>query len=209
MNETKDSAWLGAKAASSAGTAGDGVHLAGLHARLSEEAEMNGVFDVAYRTIDSPVGPLLLAATPMGVVRVAFVRDGEGAALESISAQVSARILRGGPRLDAPAREIDEFFEGQRRQFDVALDFQLAHGFRRAVLTQLQQIGYGSTAGYGAIARAAGSPKAVRAVGTACATNPLPILVPCHRVVRSDGSLGGYAGGIEAKQFLLALERGA
>jgi methylated-DNA-[protein]-cysteine S-methyltransferase len=104
------------------------------------------------------------------------------------------------------AREIEEYFAGRRHAFDVPLDLQLAHGFRRAVLAQLREIAYGATASYAAVARAAGHPRAVRAVGTACATNPLPVVVPCHRVVRSDGSIGQYVGGVAAKETLLSLE---
>jgi len=111
--------------------------------------------------------------------------------------------------LDPVAREIEEYFAGRRSQFDVALDFRLSQGFRRNVLGRLCEIGYGQTASYAAVAAAAGNPKAVRAVGSACATNPLPIVVPCHRVVRSDGSIGQYAGGLEAKRTLLALEAAA
>lgn len=190
-------------------TPGEARHLDGLHARLMAAAERDGTLDVTYRTVDSPVGPLLLAATTSGLVRVAFVSDDESRVLEALAERVSPRILRGGTRLDGAAREIDEYFEGRRTSFDVALDFRLASGFRRAVLDQLGQIRFGSTASYGAVASAAGNPKAVRAVGTACATNPLPIVVPCHRVLRSDGTLGGYAGGIEAKRTLLKLEGAA
>ena len=119
---------------------------------------------------------------------------------------VSPRVLRAPGRLDAVARQLDEYFAGRRRTFDVPLDFRLARGFRRAVLAHLPEIGYGRTESYAQVAAAAGSPKAVRAVGTACAKNPLPVVVPCHRVVRSDGSYGGYAGGEEAKRTLLTIE---
>jgi methylated-DNA-[protein]-cysteine S-methyltransferase len=122
---------------------------------------------------------------------------------------VSPRILNAPARLDGTARELEEYFAGRRRTFDVALDWQLSAGFRNAVLHQLIDIGYGHTASYAAIAQSAGSPRAVRAVGTACATNPLPVIVPCHRVVRSDGSMGGYRGGPAAKRILLDLEAAA
>jgi len=187
----------------------DARHLAELHMRLGTAAESEGILDVAYHVIDSPVGPLLLAATPQGLVNVAFARDGEAAALESLAERVSPRILRDGRRLDDASREIDEYFEQRRRTFDVRLDFRLAGGFRRTVLDHLRELRYGSTASYAAVASSAGNPKAVRAVGTACATNPLPIVVPCHRVLRSDGTLGGYAGGLEAKVTLLKLEGAA
>lgn len=177
-----------------------------LHARLVEAASEAGILDVAYRTIDTPVGTLLLAATEQGLVRVAYPNQGHDRALEELATAVSPRVLLAPARLDKVAGELDEYFAGRRSEFDLPLDFQLSHGFRRTVLSQLPGIGYGKTASYAAIAAAAGNPKAVRAVGTACATNPLPVVVPCHRVVRSDGSLGGYAGGVDAKKILLRLE---
>ncbi len=126
--------------------------------------------------------------------------------LARLADTVSPRILQAPARLDPAARQLDEYFAGGRRTFDLPLDFRLSRGFRRAVLAHLPEIGYGSTESYAQVAAAAGSPKAVRAVGTACATNPLPVVVPCHRVVRSDGSFGGYVGGEEAKRTLLTLE---
>lgn len=177
-----------------------------LHGRLVERASAEGLLDVAYRTVDSPLGTLLLAATPAGLVRVAFPSEDHDLVLDRLAARISPRVLLAPERLEHAARQIGEYFEGARRQFDLALDFQLSHGFRRAVLDRLLAIAYGSTASYAAIAAAAGNPKAVRAVGSACATNPIPVVVPCHRVLRSDGSLGGYAGGLDAKRTLLALE---
>ncbi|GAB3386910.1 methylated-DNA--[protein]-cysteine S-methyltransferase [Humibacter soli] len=177
-----------------------------LHARLERAAHNAGLLDVAYRTVDSPVGELLLATTERGVVRVAYEREGFDDVLQTISTKVSPRVLRSPARLDVVARELDEYFAGDRRGFDVPLDFALSHGFRRVVQGILPTIAYGSTASYAEVAAAAGSPRAMRAVGSACATNPLPLLVPCHRVVRTDGSLGGYAGGVEAKTTLLRLE---
>jgi methylated-DNA-[protein]-cysteine S-methyltransferase len=180
-----------------------------LHARLVAAADAEGVLDVAYRTVDTPVGVLLLAATGQGLVRVAYDVEGHDQVLESLAAKVSPRILRAPGRLDPVARELEEYFAGRRRAFEVPLDLRLSAGFRRAVLTHLSRIGYGLTESYAQVAAAAGSPRAVRAVGTACATNPLPVVVPCHRVVRSDGSPGGYLGGPEAKRTLLTLERAA
>lgn len=188
------------------GDEGDAQHK--LHARLADEAAEAGILDVAYRTLDSPVGELLLAATERGLVRVAYARQDHDEALRQLADTVSPRVLRAPARLDPAAREIDEYFARRRTRFDVPLDWQLTRGFRRSVLTRLPDIGYGTTASYAAVAAAAGNPKAVRAAGSACATNPLPIVVPCHRVVRSDGSVGGYAGGPDAKQALLALEGG-
>jgi methylated-DNA-[protein]-cysteine S-methyltransferase len=177
-----------------------------LHARLVAAAQRDGVLDVAYRTIPTPVGELLIAGTERGLVRVAFPGQGHDAALESLARLVSPRILRAPGQLDPVARQLDEYFAGRRTAFDLPLDFRLATGFRRAVLAHLPAIPYGGTESYAQVATAAGSPKAVRAVGTACARNPLPVVVPCHRVVRSDGSMGGYAGGPAAKRTLLTLE---
>ena len=180
--------------------------LSRLHDRLAAAAQREGVLDVGYRVVDSPVGPLLLASTARGLVRVAYAREDHDAVLQALADKVSPRILQAPARLDLAARELDEYFAGRRRAFDLPLDWRLSAGFRRAVLGPLADIGYGHTASYAAVARLAGNPKAVRAVGTACATNPMPVVVPCHRVVRSDGSLGGYLGGADAKRTLLTLE---
>jgi methylated-DNA-[protein]-cysteine S-methyltransferase len=180
-----------------------------LHARLVEQAEHEGLLDVSYRTHDSPIGPLLLAATPAGLVRVAFSGEDHDAVLGALAATLSPRILRAPDRLDDAARQLDEYFARRRRRFELPLDLQLAHGFRRTVLTHLRSIPYGETESYAAVAAAAGKPAAVRAVGTACARNPVPVVVPCHRVVRSDGTLGQYAGGPELKARLLEMEGAA
>ena len=182
------------------------AQLSHLRERLAAAAQQDGVLDVAYRLIDSPVGPLLLASTEQGLVRVAYASEDHDAVLQALADKVSPRILQAPARLDVAARELDEYFGGRRRAFDLPLDWRLSAGFRRAVLGHLADIGYGHTASYAAVARLAGNPKAVRAVGTACATNPMPVVVPCHRVVRSDGSLGGYLGGADAKRTLLTLE---
>ena len=177
-----------------------------LHDRLVARAESAGILDVAYRTLDTPVGRLLLAATGKGLIRVAYDSEDHERVLEMIAAELSPRILHAPGRLDVASRELEEYFAGARRSFDLPLDFSLSRGFRRAVLRRLRGVAYGRTASYAAIAAAAGSPKAVRAVGTACATNPLPVVVPCHRVVRSDGTLGQYVGGADVKRVLLAME---
>ncbi|MET8338117.1 methylated-DNA--[protein]-cysteine S-methyltransferase [Streptosporangium canum] len=177
-----------------------------LHARLAAAAERAGILDVAYRTLDTPVGPLLLAATEHGLVRVAYASQDHDKVLDRLAETVSSRLLRAPSRLDDAARQLEEYFTGRRSLFDLPLDLRLAHGFRREVLSHLRDIGYGTTASYAAVATAAGSPRAVRAVGTACATNPLPVVVPCHRVIRSDGTIGHYVGGAEAKKTLLTLE---
>jgi methylated-DNA-[protein]-cysteine S-methyltransferase len=177
---------------------------------LTEPAADAGLLDVAYATIDSPVGRLLIATTGRGLVRLAYLDAGDAEpVLEELARAVSPRVLAAPRKLDEPRRELDEYFSGARRQFDLPLDFQLSAGFRRAVLSQLPTIGYGHTASYAQVAAAAGSPRAVRAAGTACALNPLPVVVPCHRVVRSDGSVGRYRGGPAAKQLLLNLEAAA
>jgi methylated-DNA-[protein]-cysteine S-methyltransferase len=179
-----------------------------LHLRLERDAQAADLLDIAYRTVDSAVGPLLLAATPLGLLRVAFANEGHDSVLQNLAARISPRVLEAPTRLDAIARQLDEYFTGRRHSFDVALDWSLSHGFRRTVLEHLNtDIGYGATASYATVARLSGSPKAVRAVGTACATNPIPIFVPCHRVIRSDGTVGAYRGGPAAKRVLLDLER--
>lgn len=183
----------------------DGV-AEGLAARFRQLAAAQGLVDVAYRTLDSPVGTLLLAGTPAGLVRVAFSGEDHDAVLAQLALAISPRVLHSPGRLDTAARELEEYFAGRRHSFDLALDLQLATGFRREVLDQLPRIAYGSTSSYAAVAALTSSPRAVRAVGTACARNPLPLVVPCHRVVRSDGSPGAYLGGTAAKALLLELE---
>jgi methylated-DNA-[protein]-cysteine S-methyltransferase len=180
-----------------------------LHVALEDAADREGILDVAYRTIDTPVGSLLLAATRAGLVRVAFDSQDHDVVLEQLASMLSPRILRAPKRLDPVAREIDEYFAGRRTSFDVPLDFVLSTGFRRSVLEHLPQIAYGRTESYADVARTVGNPKAVRAVGSACATNPMPVVIPCHRVVRGDGTLGGYVGGPAAKSALLDLEAAA
>ncbi|MEV7662718.1 methylated-DNA--[protein]-cysteine S-methyltransferase [Paenarthrobacter sp. NPDC089316] len=183
--------------------------LAGLHARLARDAQLTHTLDIAYRTVDSPVGKLLLAATDRGIIRVAFELENHESVLQLLADTVSPRVLEAPTRLDDAARELEEYFAGKRKEFDLLLDFRLSRGFRLNVLRHLPRIPYGNTASYAQVAQAAGSPNAVRAVGTACATNPLPVIVPCHRVVKSDGTFGGYLGGPEAKRALLTLEAAA
>lgn len=179
-----------------------------LRVRLADRAEDDGSLAVAYRTFASPIGTLLLAATPRGLVRVALPTEHEDTVLQDLADRLSPRILRHHARLDAVAAELDEYFAGRRRTFDLPLDMRLCRGFRREVLGALRQVGYGTTASYAQLAADAGRPRAVRAAATACATNPLPLVIPCHRVVRSDGSLGGYGGGAAMKRALLSLEGG-
>lgn len=177
-----------------------------LHRRLERAADHDGVLDVAYRTIDSPVGPLLLAATTVGLVRVAFDVEDHDTVLTRLAQTVSPRILRAPTRLDTVAYQLDEYFAKRRTTFEVPVDLRLAAGFRRSVIEHLRDIGYGRRESYAAVAAAVGNPRAVRAVGSACAHNPLPVVIPCHRVVRSDGSPGQYVGGPNAKSALLSLE---
>jgi methylated-DNA-[protein]-cysteine S-methyltransferase len=183
--------------------------LSRLGRRLGLAAEAEGLLDVAYTTIDSPVGTLLLAATPRGLVRVAYDIEDHDRVLYTLSQRLSPRVLRAPRRLDVAARELDEYFSRQRRVFDLPLDLSLSKGFRQLVQRYLPEIGYGQTRTYRQVAELLGNPKAVRAVGTACATNPLPVVVPCHRVLRADGTPGGYVGGPGVKQALLSLEAAA
>jgi methylated-DNA-[protein]-cysteine S-methyltransferase len=180
-----------------------------LHRRLEADAADHNLLDVAYRTVETPVGELLLAATPQGLVRIAYASEGLDTVLQSLAAKISPRILRAPQRLDDAASQLDDYFVGHRRSFQLPLDLRLSRGFRRSVLDHLRGIAYGTTESYGSVAAATGHATAVRAVGSACATNPLPVVVPCHRVLRSDGSLGGYLGGLAAKRTLLDLEAAA
>ncbi len=172
-------------------------------------AEAEGLVDVAYATADTPIGPLLVAATEAGLVRVGFEREGQDAVLQELATRIAPRVVAMPKRLDPVRRQLDEYFEGRRDHFDVALDWRLSRGFRRTVLEHLYaDVPYGRTVSYLELATIVGNPKASRAVGTAMATNPIPIVVPCHRVLRTGGNLGGYGGGLETKVKLLALESG-
>lgn len=178
-------------------------------ARAVERAERDGLVDVAFATADSPIGPLLLAATVAGVVRVAFENEDGSAVLQDLARRVAPRVVASPARLDPVRRELDEYFTGRRDHFDVPLDWRLTAGFRRTVLEHLYaQVHYGDTVSYMELAEMVGNPSAARAVGTAMATNPIPIIIPCHRVLRSGGYLGGYGGGLASKAKLLELEAG-
>lgn len=187
----------------------DDAHRTNLVTGLAATADAEGLLDVAYRTVDTPVGSLLLAATTAGLVRVAFAVEGHDDVLQRLALDISPRIMALPRRLDETARQLDEYFARRRRHFDVELDLRLAHGFRRTVIEHLPAIPYGTTASYRAVAGASGNPTAVRAAASACSHNPVPIVVPCHRVVRSDGSIGQYLGGADAKRTLLDLEAAA
>jgi methylated-DNA-[protein]-cysteine S-methyltransferase len=187
-------------------TADESVTLTRLHATLERRAEADNLLDVAYRTIDTPVGALLLAATDVGLVRVAYDIEDHDAVLAMLADAVSPRVLRAPARLDAAALQLEEYFAKRRTAFQLPVDLRLADGFRRSVVQHLRDIGYGDRQTYAQVAAAVGNPRAVRAVGSACAHNPLPVVIPCHRVVRSDGSTGQYVGGPAAKSALLKLE---
>lgn len=180
-----------------------------LHARLEVAAQRGAVLDLAYSSVETPVGVLLLVRSERGLVRVAFAVEGHDQVLQGLSDTLSPRVLRAPGQLSEATRQVEEYFARQRTEFDLPLDFALSQGFRQDVQRQLVEISYGHTRSYTEVAALVGSPRAVRAVGSACATNPLPVVVPCHRVLRSDGSLGGYIGGLAAKAALLDLEGAA
>jgi len=176
---------------------------------LLERAAAESLVDVAYGHVDSPLGRLFVAVTEAGVVRVGFEREDPEEVVEELARRISPRVVRSARRTDAVRRELDEYFAGRRQQFEVPVDLRLASGFRRRVLERLRaEVPYGRTVSYLGLATLVENPKASRAVGTAMATNPVPIVVPCHRVLRSGGHLGGYGGGLPAKRLLLALEAG-
>jgi methylated-DNA-[protein]-cysteine S-methyltransferase len=171
---------------------------------VDEAAAVAGLVDVAYRELDSPLGPLLLAATERGLVTIAY--DPDDATLARLARLVSPRVLRAPRRLDPASYELDEYFAGRRRDFTVPVDLQLAQGFGRRVLEATARIPFGRTASYADVAARAGSPRGSRAAGNALGANPIPIVVPCHRILRSGGALGGYTGGLDRKRRLLAIE---
>jgi methylated-DNA-[protein]-cysteine S-methyltransferase len=175
--------------------------------RFAARADDEGLIDVAYTVEDSPVGPLLLASTKRGLVELGF--DGDERLdlyLTTLSAKLSPRVLEAPARLDPVRRELDEYFSGKRQDFDVPLDWTLTHGFTQRILRATAKVPYGQVSTYRQMATKAGNAKAVRAAGNALGANPIPIVVPCHRILRTGGSLGGYGGGPERKEFLLRLE---
>ncbi|MGH2692757.1 MAG: methylated-DNA--[protein]-cysteine S-methyltransferase [Actinomycetota bacterium] len=174
--------------------------------RLVEEAASAGLMDVAYSEVDSPFGPLLVAATRRGLVRLAYPNEDRDEVLTGLASKVSPRVLESPSRLDEIRRRLDAYFERQVRGFDFDVDYSLTRGFVRKVLRATARIPYGELSTYRLVATRAGSPRASRAAGNALGSNPIPIVVPCHRVVHSTGGLGGYTGGIERKEFLLKLE---
>ena len=174
---------------------------------LSGRAETEGLVDVAYTSVDSPLGPLLVAASPNGLVRVSYTDPrGPDHVIEELAERISPRVLEAPARLDPVRRELDEYFAGRRTEFETPIDWSHLAGFTRKVLRATAGIGFGETSTYAGVASRAGSPRAMRAAGNALGANPMPVIVPCHRVLRTGGALGGYTGGIERKEYLLRLE---
>jgi methylated-DNA-[protein]-cysteine S-methyltransferase len=174
--------------------------------RFKARAAEENLLDVAYTLSDSPFGPLLLAKTPRGLVRVGLPNQDSDELLIDLAERVSPRVLEAPGKLDEVRRELDLYFEGKLDSFDLALDWRLSGGFRQRVLRAINRIPYGQTRSYTEMARKAGNERAVRAAGTACGSNPIPLVVPCHRVLRTGGALGGYGGGLPMKESLLQLE---
>lgn len=166
----------------------------------------SGDGQVAYRILETPIGALTLASTRHGLVRIALPNQSPDMVIEDLADRLDRPVIRDHGELDSAAHQLDEYFAGHRQRFDLPLDLSLATGYRRLALQHLYDVPYGTTASYADLAAATGNPKAVRATGTACATNPIPIVIPCHRITRSDGSLGNYGGGQEMKRALLILE---
>ena len=174
--------------------------------RFTARAAEEGLLDVAYTTMDSPFGPLLLAQTRRGLVRVGLPNQDADELLVDLAERVSPRVLEAPAELDETRRELDLYFRGRLDRFDLPLDWRLSSGFRKRVLHAIARIPYGQTRSYTEMARRAGNERAVRAAGTACGSNPIPLVVPCHRVLRTGGALGGYGGGLPMKRALLELE---
>ena len=184
----------------------DLLDLEAVRARLARSAADAGLLDVGYGTVDSPLGPLTVVVTPRGLLQLSYVEEPDDAALEAIAARISPRILAAPERTDDVRRQLDEYFDGHRRRFEVPIDWRLTRGFAGDVLRATAAIPFGSVSTYRGVATSAGSPNAYRAAGNALGSNPIPIVVPCHRVLHADGGLGGYTGGLERKRFLLRLE---
>jgi methylated-DNA-[protein]-cysteine S-methyltransferase len=193
------------KQAARAATAGE-LDVGALSAALGRRAATEGILDLVYAEVDSPLGRLLAVGTPAGLVHLGYPNRPLDAQLEDLAARVSPRIVEAPAELDPVRRQLDEYFAGRRRHFELELDWQLTAGFVRAVLERTAAIPFGETRTYGEVAAEAGSPRAFRAAGSALGANPIPIVVPCHRVLRSGGALGGYGGGLDVKRALLTLE---
>lgn len=194
------------RALAGAAPAAHGEEAAAAARRLVARAGREGLIDVAYASVESPLGLLVAAVTRRGLVRLAYHDERLDALLEDLAGRISPRIVEDPPRLDDVRRQLDEYFEGRRRRFDLTIDWALTRGFGRRVLRATARIPYGAVASYREVAERAGNPRAARAAGGALGANPIPIVVPCHRVVRTGGDLGGYTGGIERKELLLGVE---
>jgi methylated-DNA-[protein]-cysteine S-methyltransferase len=175
-------------------------------AGLADRADREGLVDVAFVTVPSPFGDLVVATTRRGLVRLAYPNEDRDQVLEKLASALSPRVLEAPARLDRVRRELDEYFDGRRRRFDFPVDYALTGGFTRKVLRATARIPFGSLSTYTEVAGRAGNPRAYRAAGNALGSNPIPIVVPCHRVVHTGGGLGGYTGGLDRKRFLLSLE---
>jgi len=177
-------------------------------AEFARRAAAEGLIDVAYAGVDSPFGHLTAAVTDAGIVRLAFEREDLDEVLQELANRVSPRVLEAPAKLDEVRRELDEYFEGRRHEFEIPVDWRLSHGFHLKAREVCYSIPFGKVLTYAELAAAAGSPRAVRAAGQAMARNPVPIVVPCHRVLRTGGGLGGYGGGLDVKRWLLDMESG-
>ena len=191
-------AWAGARR--------EEVDRAAVTARLATRAAEEGLLDISYCELDTPLGRLLVAATPRGLIRLGYPNVPLEDQLAALAAIVSPRVIEAPARLDPVRRQLDEYFEGSRRAFELALDWRLTRGFVQRVLREAARIPFGQTRSYREMAASAGNPRAFRAAGSALGANPIPIVVPCHRVLRTGGGLGGYGGGLEVKRRLLELE---
>jgi len=189
------------------GRDGDGAAAAALAARrLADRIAADGLAEVTYAPVDSPFGPLLALRTSRGLLRLAFPEESADSVLEHVAERVSPRIVEATAPLEELRRELDEYFSGRRHEFELALDWSLIGPFGQRVLRVTRAIPFGGVLSYAEVAAEAGSPRGSRAAGNALGSNPIPIVIPCHRVLRSGGALGGYGGGPERKRWLLELE---
>jgi methylated-DNA-[protein]-cysteine S-methyltransferase len=184
----------------------DGQDAARAARGTTDRAAREGLVDVSYAPVDSPFGPLLAAATKRGLVRLAFPEEDVDSVLDRLARRISPRIVESSAPLEPVRRELDGYFSGSRRTFELPLDWSLIGPFARKVLHATAHIPYGGYLSYTEVATEAGSPRGSRAAGNALGSNPIPIVIPCHRVLRTGGSLGGYGGGLDRKRYLLELE---
>ncbi|MFN2417792.1 MAG: methylated-DNA--[protein]-cysteine S-methyltransferase [Candidatus Limnocylindria bacterium] len=177
-----------------------------LRAALARRAADDGLLDVAYGSYESPLGLLTIIVTRRGLLRLSYPGEGISGQLDEIAGYISPRILHAPARIDVVRRQLDAYFDGTRRDFRVPIDWRLVHGFAGDVLRATARIPFGAVSSYREVATEAGSPNAYRAAGNALGSNPIPIVVPCHRVLHAGGGLGGYTGGLDRKRYLLGLE---